>query len=248
MASPSVVSARIIPLVVFSFHKVFKLYLYYPHDCPQPTVTVEWFKLGPNQMCPLQGGIIHKATERKTSVVFDEKKQNWGDGWRYSRGQPKPACLLAPEDFFLAPNRLQIRTRGTQKRQKMASADFSHDFLGTAKFWAQKFDFIASMHPFCTNFWLLVMLKSPPWLLRKMDVMPWLKGGVGEEWRVQDCADGHFAVLQIIMHCHRFTLNGSYCVVIYARTCNIFVILTLRPNSGIKKELIAHFSVFLAKY
>ena len=78
--------------------------------------------------------------------------------------------------------------------------------------------------------------------------MPGLEGGVVEGWGVQDCADGHFPVPQIIMHCHRFTLNGSFCVVIYARTCNIFVILTLRPNSGIKKELIAHFSVFLANY
>ena len=55
-------------------------------------------------------------------------------------------------------------------------------------------------------------------------------------------------VPQIIMHCHRFTLNGSFCMLIYARTCNIFVILTPRSNSGIKKELIAHFSVFLANY
>ena len=78
--------------------------------------------------------------------------------------------------------------------------------------------------------------------------MPGLEGGVVEGWRVQDCADGHFPMLQIIMHCHRFTLNGSFCVVIYAGTCNIFVILTLRPNSDIKKELIAHFSVFLANY
>ena len=50
-----------------------------------------------------------------------------------------------------------------------------------------------------------------------------------------------FIVPQIIMHCHRFTLNGSFCVLIYARTCNIFVILTPRSNSGIKKELIALF-------
>jgi len=164
---------------------------------------------------------------------------------QYSRGQPKPTCLLACEEFFLATNWLQIRTRGTRKRQKMASADFSHDFLGAAKFWAQKIDFIASVHPFCTNFWLLVMSKPPPWLLRKLDVMPGLEGGVVEEWRVQDCGDGHF---QIIMHCHRFTLNGSFWVVIYTGTCNIFVILTLRSNSGIKKELIAHFSVFLANY
>ena len=56
-----------------------------------------------------------------------------------------------------------------------------------------------------------------------------------------------FIVPQIIMHCHRFTLNGSFCMLIYARTCNIFVILTPRSNSGIKKELIAHFSVFFSE-
>jgi hypothetical protein len=55
-------------------------------------------------------------------------------------------------------------------------------------------------------------------------------------------------VPQIIMHCHRFTLNVNFCAVIYAGTYNIFVILTLRPNSGMKKELIAHFSVFLVNY
>ena len=37
-------------------------------------------------------------------------------------------------------------------------------------------------------------------------------------------------------------------MLIYARTCNIFVILTPRSNSGIKKELIAHYLVFLANY
>ena len=163
----------------------------------------------------------------------------------YSRGQPKPTCLLAPEEIFLAPNWLQIQTWKTQKPQKMASADFSHDFSGAATFWAQKIDFVASVHPFCTNFWLFVMSKPPPWLLRKLDVMAWLKGGVG---KVEDCADGHFTVLQIIMHCHRFTLNTSFCVAIYAGICNIFVILALRPNSGIKKELIAHFMVFLENY
>jgi hypothetical protein len=31
------------------------------------------------------------------------------------------------------------------------------------------------------NFWLLVISKPPPRLLRKLDVMPWLEGGVGEE-------------------------------------------------------------------
>jgi len=75
----------------------------------------------------------------------------------YSHGQAKPTCLLAPEEIFLAPNKLHIRTRGTRKRQKMASTEFSHGFLGPAKFWGQKNHFIASVHPFCANFWPLVM-------------------------------------------------------------------------------------------
>ena len=70
----------------------------------------------------------------------------------------------------------------------------------------------------------------------------------GWHWRRAKSARLFFIVPQIIMHCHRFTLNGSFGMLIYARTCNIFVILTLRSNSGIQKELIAHFSVFLANY
>jgi len=46
---------------------------------------------------------------------------------------------------------------------------------------------------------------------------------------------------------HRFTLNGSFCVLIYARTNNIFPILTLGSNLDIKKESIAHFSVFFCE-
>ena len=36
---------------------------------------------------------------------------------------------------------------GPSKHQKMASTEISHSFLGTAKFWAQKIHFIASVHP-----------------------------------------------------------------------------------------------------
>ena len=51
-----------------------------------------------------------------------------------------------------------------------------------------------------------------------------------------------------MIHCHRFTLNGSFCELIYARTGNILAILVLGSYLGIKKESIAHFSVFLANY
>ena len=157
--------------------------------------------------------------------------------------QPKPACLLAPEENFLAPKWLQVRTQGTQKHQKMILANFFHDFLGTAKFWAQKIHLLLPCTPLRTNFWLLVMSKLPAWLLGKLDVMAWLEVDI---WEVQKVSDRHFIVPQVIMDCHIFTLNGSFCMLIYARTCNIFVVLTRRSNSGIKKELIAHFSVFLA--
>ena len=53
---------------------------------------------------------------------------------------------------------------------------------------------------------------------------------------------------RIMIHCHRFTLNGSFCALISARTGNIFAILISGSYLGIKKELIAHFSVFLANY
>jgi hypothetical protein len=39
----------------------------------------------------------------------------------------------------------------------MIWTEFSHGFLGPAKFWGQKNNFIASVHPFCANFWPLVM-------------------------------------------------------------------------------------------
>ena len=48
---------------------------------------------------------------------------------------------------------------------------------------------------------------------------------------------------QIMIHCHRFTLNGSFYVLIYARTGNIFAILISGSYFCIKKESIAHFSV-----
>jgi hypothetical protein len=75
-------------------------------------------------------------------------------------------------------------------------------------------------------------------------------GGLAWGWHCKRAMSARlfFIVSQIIMHCHRFTLNGSFCMLIYARTCNIFVILTPRSNSGIKKELIAHFLVFLTNY
>ena len=47
-----------------------------------------------------------------------------------------------------------------------------------------------------------------------------------------------------MIHCHRLTLNGSFCGLIYTRTGNIFAILILGSYFHIKKELIAHFSVF----
>jgi hypothetical protein len=50
---------------------------------------------------------------------------------------------------------------------------------------------------------------------------------------------------QIMMHCHRFTLNGSFCVLIYARIYNIFAILALGSNSDIKKGLIVIFGELL---
>ena len=80
-----------------------------------------------------------------------------GFSHRYSSGQPKHACLLAPEGIFLAQNGLHIQTQHTQKHQKMIWAEFSHVFLSLAKFWGQKNNFIASVHPFCANFWPLVM-------------------------------------------------------------------------------------------
>ena len=52
----------------------------------------------------------------------------------------------------------------------------------------------------------------------------------------------------IMIHCHRFTLNGSFCALIYAITSNIFAILILGSYFHIKKELIVYFSVFLANY
>jgi hypothetical protein len=69
------------------------------------------------------------------------QKRNWRRledchpfGATYSCGRAKPTYLLAPEEIFLVPNGLHIRTRGTRKRQKMASTEFSHGLLGPAKF------------------------------------------------------------------------------------------------------------------
>ena len=56
---------------------------------------------------------------------------------------------------------------------------------------------------------------------------------------------GPAAMPRIMIHCHRFTLNGSFCALIDARTGNVFAILILGSYLGIKKESIAHFSVFL---
>jgi hypothetical protein len=68
-----------------------------------------------------------------------------------------------PEEIFLAPNGLHIRTRGTRKRQKMASTEFSHGFLGPAKFWGQKNDFIASVHPPLSQFLAHCLCQTPNW-------------------------------------------------------------------------------------
>ena len=60
---------------------------------------------------------------------------------------------------------------------------------------------------------------------------------------------------QIVVYCTtdnnelpQIYLKWKFCMLIYARTCNSFVILTPRSNLGIKKELIAHFLVFLVNY
>ena len=124
----------------------------------------------------------------------------------------------------------------------MASTDFSHGFLGTTKFWAQKNHF---MHPPLCWFLATFYVRTTTMTTYKTRC-----GGLawGWHWRSAKSARLFFIVPQIIMYCHRFTLNGSFCMLIYAGTCNIFVILTPRSNSGIKKELIAHFLVFLANY
>ena len=66
----------------------------------------------------------------------------------------------------------------------------------------------------------------------------------GWHWRRAMSARLLFIVPQIIMYCHRFILNGSFCIFIYARNCNNFVILTQRSSSGIKRSWLHIFRYF----
>ena len=62
---------------------------------------------------------VLKCTQRSCSV--------------YSRGQAKPASLLAGDDKFLAQYQLQIRIRSPLKGLNPVKSYFLGTFLGTAK-------------------------------------------------------------------------------------------------------------------
>ena len=161
----------------------------------------------------------------------------------YSHGQPKPSYFLVPERIFFAPKWLQIQTQGSQNIRKWLQLIFPTAFWGLPNFEPKKMTLLLP----CTS-----SVPISGYLLCQNTTVTYKTrcGGLawGWHWRRAKSTRLFFIVPQIIMHCHRFTLNGSFCMLSYARTCNIFVILTPRSNSGIKKELIAHLSVFLANY
>ena len=62
---------------------------------------------------------IHYIGTVYTGIYMQYQYITYGITYKeHSCGQPKHACLLAPEAIFLAPNWLQIQTQGTQKQRK----------------------------------------------------------------------------------------------------------------------------------